>query len=165
MGTEIRAERRQVWRALVDPCEIPRWRPGFESDVERDADWPQAGSSWLWRANLKGLPIHVRCRPTRVVRGEQLRSVLELGLFRAEEALCLQPLGPKLTRLSVRVSCGSEMVLLGSSLDRFAVRRFATELAAASAQALRDWCEREQAPDAAGAAELADASAQGFASR
>ena len=142
MGTEIRATRREVWRALVDPSQVPHWRPGFVAGVERDASWPDAGSHWTWRCDLKGLPILVRHRPRKLVRGEQLRAQLEVGLFRAEEVLGVHALGPHSTRLSVRIACRSEMALLGSCLDRFATRRFATELASATAQAVRDWCER-----------------------
>ena len=36
------------------------------------------------------------------------------------------------------------MALVGESLDRFAVRRFAADLAAVNLQAIRDWCERGQ---------------------
>ena len=45
------------------------------------------------------------------------------------------------TRVSLCLTTSSEAPLLGGSLDRFGVRRFATELAGHSPAALRDWCE------------------------
>ena len=46
----------------------------------------------------------------------------------------------------LRIAAPSEAPLVGASLDRFAVRRFATDLAATYLHALRDWCELGRPP-------------------
>jgi hypothetical protein len=52
-------------------------------------------------------------------------------------------------RAGLRITTPSETPLVGESLDRFAVRRFATELASNSLAALRDWCELGHAAEPA----------------
>jgi hypothetical protein len=81
---------------------------------------------------------------------ERLRSEVRYGLFRCEEIFSLAAADPDggHTRVSLRIATPSETPLLGTSLDRFAVRRFATELAGTCLRALRDWCELGQPPAA-----------------
>ncbi len=144
MAAEVRAQRSDVWRALTQASETSRWRPGLERVVSVESGWPRPGHAMVWQSRLHELPITVRQTPLSLVPGDRLRSDLRVGLFRIEETLTLAASGERAgtTRVGIRVVARSEMPMVGGALDRFGVRRFATDLAAATLQAIRDWCER-----------------------
>jgi uncharacterized protein YndB with AHSA1/START domain len=142
MSTRIGADRRAVWGALTDPVQVPRWRPGHVCALDPLDGYPQPGARMRWRVNLHELPVVLEDVPLDVVPEERLRSAQALGLFRFEETFTLQATGdPEQTRLGIRVSAANEMPLVGGALDRFAVRRFVTDVASSHLQAVRDWCE------------------------
>jgi hypothetical protein len=103
-----------------------------------------------WKCRIRDLPIVLHETPLEVVRGEQLRSRLRLGLFRFEESFTLAPTPgePGRTRVGLHLYVANEMPVVGGTLDRFAVRRLATELGGTHLQALRDWCEAGRLPAA-----------------
>lgn len=148
MTTVVAAPRPAVWRALTSAEEIARWRPGVEATLEPRIETVHVGRRLRFRCRLHDVPVTLEERALEVVPGKRLRSDVRFGLFRCEETLSLTPTGPSggHTRVSLRISTPSETPLLGASLDRFAVRRFGTELANTCLHALRDWCELGHPP-------------------
>jgi uncharacterized protein YndB with AHSA1/START domain len=144
LATVIAAPRRTVWDALTDPAQVLHWRPGVTAllgSAPRDA---APGRVLRLRCRLQGLPLTLEERTLEAVAGERLRSELRFGLFHGEETFTLVAADPDggHTRASLRIATPSETPLLGGSLDRFGVRRFATDFAGGSLAALREWCER-----------------------
>lgn len=142
----------RVWAALADPTEIVHWRPGLVEPLGGADRYPRAGETVRWRCRVRELPIELRETPLEVVAGERLSSRIRLGLFRFEASFTLAPLtaDPLRTRVGLQIQVANELPVVGGTLDRFAARRLATELAATELMALRDWCEarrpRERAP-------------------
>jgi uncharacterized protein YndB with AHSA1/START domain len=148
MASVVAAPRAVVWSALTDPDEIVRWRPGVEASVGAAEPHAAAGRRLRFRCRLQGVPVTLEETALEVVPEERLRSEVRFGLFRCEEIFLLAPADPDggHTRVSLRITTPSETPLLGASLDRFAVRRFATDLAGTCLRALRDWCELGHPP-------------------
>ena len=92
---------------------------------------------------MRELPLLLHETLLEVVAGERLQARIRHGLFRYEASFTLAPLGgePPRTRVGLQIQVANELPLVGGTLDRFAVRRLATELAATQLMALRDWCE------------------------
>jgi len=143
MATVVAAPRASVWSALADPGQIARWRPGVEATLEAREPDAVPGRQLRFRCRLQGVPVVLEETTLEASRGEKLRSEVRFGLFRFEESFSLAAADPDggHTRVSLRIATPSETPLVGASLDRFAVRRFATELAGGYLRALRDWCE------------------------
>jgi uncharacterized protein YndB with AHSA1/START domain len=152
MSAAVAAPRARVWAALTDPAEIVHWRPGLVAPRQGADRYPRAGETVRWRCRVRELPIVLRETPLEVVAGERLASRIHLGLFRFEASFTLAPLAsdPPRTRVGLQIQVANELPVVGGTLDRFAARRLATELAATELMALRDWCEaqrpRERAP-------------------
>lgn len=146
LASVMAAPRARIWTALVDPKEVVHWRPGAVPNTDPGAPYPEVGQPVRWSCRVRELPIVLHETPLEVVRGTQLRSRLRLGLFRFEEAFTLAstPGQPGRTRVGLHVCVPNEMPVVGGTLDRFAVRRLATELGGTHLQALRDWCEAGQ---------------------
>ena len=143
MSAVIASPPRSVWEALTERSQVLQWRPGAIEALEPDASYPVPGERVRWRCRVRGLPLVLEDTPLLVLPGECLHARLSLGLFRFEETfrLAALPSEPERTRLGIKIAASNEMPVLGGALDRFAVREFATELAATYLQAVRDWCE------------------------
>jgi len=147
MGTEIAAPRVRVWEALTETQQLRHWRPGVEAELgaaRGGGDRLEPHRTLRFRCRLHDLPVVLAERPLAMLPPTRLRSALSLGLFHFEETFTLASVDPdgRRTRLRIKIATQSEMPLLGGSLNRFAVRRFSTQLAATTLAALRDWCER-----------------------
>jgi len=143
MAVVVASPRASVWSALADPEQALHWRPGAIGLLESAPPEPAPGRVLRLRCLLKDVPVAFEERTLEAEREERLRSDVRFGLFRCEETFTLAAADPSgaHTRVGLRIATPSETPLVGESLDRFAVRRFATELAANSLAALRDWCE------------------------
>jgi hypothetical protein len=66
-----------------------------------------------------------------------------MGLFRFDETftLALEPGAPSRTRLQLKIVAANSIPIVGGLLDRFAVRRIATDLVDEKLRALQKWCE------------------------
>lgn len=153
MAVKIEAPRTAVWEAITDPSQVPRWRPGVIAALDPTPLPPTAGHTRRWSFRLHDLPVVLAERALEVSPPSFLHCRQRLGLFDFDQALSLRPLGPdaRRTRLALRISTPSHIPVVGGSLDRFAVQRFATTLAATTLEALRDWCERDLAASGAAA--------------
>lgn len=150
MASVVAAPRDRVWAAIVEPEQVIHWRPGVTGLLGNAEREPTPGRRLRLRCMVRDVPVAVEEQTLEAMSGEWLRSELRFGLFRCEETFTLSAADPdgNHTRVSLRLATPSEMPLLGGSLDRFAVRRFATHLAANSLAALRDWCEHGHRSDA-----------------
>ena len=147
MGAEIQAEPSFVWAALSDPRQIAHWRPGVVAARTPDASYPTAGRRFRWMCRLHELPVELIETPIHVEPPSRLESDVALGLFHFSQTFTLTRSAENRrgTRLVMHVATDNQMPLVGGCLDRFAVRRFATDLASTYLQAIRDWCERGEA--------------------
>lgn len=143
MSSVIASPRPRVWEALTERAQILQWRPGALEALDPEVRYPTPGERVRWRCRVRDLPLLLEDTPLLVLPGECLHARLALGLFRFEETFRLGPVPtePERTRLGLKIAASNEMPVLGGSLDRFAVREFATQLAATYLQAVRDWCE------------------------
>ena len=143
MSAAVAVPRARVWAALADAEEVVHWRPGLLAAPAGAERYPKPGETVRWPCRVWELPLELRETPVEVVAGERLHTRLQLGLFRFEATFTLAPLAsqPPRTRVGLQVQVANEIPLVGGTLDRFGVRRLATELAATQLMALRDWCE------------------------
>jgi len=156
MATVVAAPRCAVWAALTEPEQAVHWRPGVTRLLAGAQREPAPGRVLRLRCILHDVPVTFEERTLEVTVAEKLRSELRFGLFHGEETFTLAAADPDggHTRVSLRITTPSEAPLVGESLDRFAVRRFATELAGNSLAALRDWCELGRAAGARAASDV-----------
>jgi uncharacterized protein YndB with AHSA1/START domain len=146
MASVVAAPRARVWAAITEPEQLIHWRPGVTGLLAEARREAAPGRRLRLRCMLRDVPVVLEERTLEAVPEERLRSELRFGLFHCDETFSLAAADPDggHTRVSLRLTTPSETPLLGGSLDRFAVRRFATELAGNSLAALRDWCEHGQ---------------------
>ena len=145
MSTVIASDRLRVWRALTDPAEVVGWDAanGNEGPVDAPADYPKPGQTVRWRYRQGGVPTVLLDRPIEVTPGERLRSLIELGQLQFDETYTLlrEDDGVR-TRLGMRIVASSSVPVVGGVVDRFEMRRIATDMVSGSLEAIRAWCER-----------------------
>jgi uncharacterized protein YndB with AHSA1/START domain len=143
MSTVVHAPRSRVWRAVAEPAEMIRWDEHRIALEEPAPDYPQPDQIAHWRYRLGSVPVDRRDRATEVVPGSRLRLEIDFGSFRCEETYTLvDEDGDQKTRLSLRlVSNTNSVPLVSGALDRFDVRRLASELVDGSLRAVQKWCE------------------------
>jgi len=146
MSRVIRAHRERVWRALTDPTEVVGWDASVIAPIDVPPDYPKPGQHVRWRSRLNELPIILHDRPIEVSACERLRSHISHGLFRFDETYTLvDDMDPGRTRLMMKIVASNEIPVVGGSIDRFAVREYATQLVSTSLQAIGAWCEQASA--------------------
>jgi len=144
MSTLVHAPRARVWRALVDPGEVVRWDERTLELRGEAPEYPSAGREVRWRYRVGSVPLELSDRPLEVVPLQRLRLARTFASLRFEETFSLGEEGSAAhTRLSLRLAVSNSVPMLGGSLDRFDVRRFASELVDESLRALQKWCENE----------------------
>ena len=140
MATVVDCARERVWRALTEPAELIRWDERILS-LER----PKPGSpehDTRWRYRLGSVPVDLVEEPLEIVTGQRLRSAKSMGAFRFEETYTLTDEGQARTHLSLRLAAASNRIpVVGGALDRFDVRRLATELVDDRLRQVQKWCE------------------------
>jgi hypothetical protein len=142
MSAAVASTRSRIWAALAEPAQAARWRPGVLALEQGSGPYPAVGRPVRWRCRVRELPIVLHETPTDVAPGERLHAKLRFGLFHYEAHFTLASLGePGRMRVGLQIQVPNELPLVGGTLDRFDVRRLATELAATDLMALRDWCE------------------------
>ena len=151
MSAVVAASRDSVWSALSEPEQALHWRPGALAVLPPTPGELTPGRVLRLRCVVAAVPVVLEEQTLELLPVQKLRSELRLGLFRCEEIFTLAAGDPDggHTRVGVRITAPSETPLVGESLDRFGVRRFATELASGSLTALRTWCELGHARGAA----------------
>jgi uncharacterized protein YndB with AHSA1/START domain len=144
MSAVIEAPRERVWRALSQPRERIRWDTRILSLTRPVPDYPHGEQAAHWRYQLGSVPVELVDQPVEVVPGKRLRHALSIGSFRFEQTYTLSEeseRGEK-TRLSLRFSAPENTVpVVGGALDRFDLRRLASEIVDDNLRALQRWCE------------------------
>lgn len=164
MTTRIGAEPRRVWRALTDASERIRWDGPLEAPIDVAPDHPCPGDHARWRYRLHGMPVVLHERTLESVERKRLRSAMALGPFRFDLAFTLEPEGDGArTRVSAALAASNVVPVVGGALDRFAVRRLASEIVAQVLTDIRAHCEGQPLGDepAPAGAKLASAGRAG----
>ena len=158
MSAAVASPRARIWAALAEPAQAARWRPGVLALAEESGPYPCVGRTVQWRCRVRELPIVLHETPTEVAPGERLHARLRFGLFHYEAHFTLATIAgePARARVGLQIQVPNELPLVGGTLDRFDVRRLATELAATDLMALRDWCEARRPAGAAAPAPLSE---------
>ena len=143
MSTAIGASRERVWRALTIPSELIRWNDQIVSMVDPGPGYPRVGQRSRWRYTMGSVEITVTQTISRIDLGKRLQSEFCLGLFRFDETYSLQtdPIEPKRTRVSLRVTASNSIAVVGGTIDRFEVRRLTTNLIDSRLRSVQKWCE------------------------
>ena len=142
MSKVIHASRERVWRAISEPRERIRWDERILSLVRPAPDHPYGDQAAHWRYQLGSVPVALEDQPLEVVPGKRLRHALAIGSFRFEQTYTLSDEGAEHTRLSLRFSAPENSIpVVGGTLDRFDLRRLASEIVDGNLRALQEWCE------------------------
>ena len=74
---------------------------------------------------------------------ERLQSAISLGSLRYEQTFSLQPEQgpPSRTRLGMKVQASNSIPIIGEIVDRFEVRRLASEHIDITLRSIQKWCE------------------------
>lgn len=143
MSTVIAAEADRVWRALTTPDELVSWDDRLLAAVKPPADYPETGQHVQWRYRLGQVQLVMHDRPLEVHSPDRLRRTLHVGSLRYEQTFDLtpEPGEPPRTRLSMKTVARNSVPVLGDVVDRFEVRRIATEHVDETLRSVRAWCE------------------------
>jgi len=145
MSTTVSATRHRVWRALTDPAELIRWDEPLVDLLDAVDDYPRAGQQVRWRYRLGTTTVVLRNELLEVVPGERIRLETAMGLFRFDETYTLDTEVGDSDRTRVRHKLVSQnsVPVVGGLLDRFAVRRLASEIVDTKLRSLQKWCENQ----------------------
>ena len=142
MSAVIDADRQSVWRALTTPSELIRWDDRILELLDPAPGYPRPGQHIRWRYRLGTVPIVMHDRPLEVSAYEKLRSKLSLGLLSLESTHTLAINGDaSKTRLSLKVLASNSVPVVGGTIDRFDIRRIATEFIDTRLRSLKEWVE------------------------
>jgi uncharacterized protein YndB with AHSA1/START domain len=143
MSAVVHAPRSRVWRALVDPAEIVRWDERALELCGEAGAYALEGPALRWRYRVGSVPLELRDLALELVPLERLRLARSFGSLRFEETFSLGEEDPQgHTRVALRLAVANSVPTLAGSLDRFDVRRFASELVDESLRALQRFCEQ-----------------------
>lgn len=142
MSTVVHTPPGRVWRAIAEPAEVIRWDEHVVSLETPASGYPESGESAHWRYRLGSVPVDLVDTPVEVVPGQRLKHAMAIGAFAFEEVYTLAGEGSLRTRLSLRLASSSNSVpVVGGQLDRFDVRRLASEIVDRNLRAIQKWCE------------------------
>jgi len=146
MSAVIDADTKRVWRALTEPGELVTWDEQLVAPVEAPTEYPRSGQHVRWRYRLGSVQLVLHDRPQAVEPCKRLRSLLSLGSMRFDQTYTLlqepedDPDVPR-TRLGLKIVASNSVPVIGSIVDRFEVRRLATERIDTTLRAISQWCE------------------------
>jgi len=145
MATVIDADRRRVWRALTEPDELVGWDRHLLAPVEEVDRYPLKGLSTRWRYRLGSVQVVLHDQVLEVARPHRLRRCLRVGSLVYDQTFQLKsdPDLPAHTLLSVRLTAENSVPLVGETVNRFEVRRIASEHVDETLRSVRSWCELE----------------------
>jgi uncharacterized protein YndB with AHSA1/START domain len=150
MSVVVHAPRALVWRALADPRAIAERDAanGNGGAIDAPPDYPKPGQHVRWKYRRGGVPTTLHDRPIEVVPHERLRSLIELGALHFDETwtLMIDPVHPEQTRLALKLVASNATAVVGGVIDRFEMRRIATERVGTALESVRAWCT-QSAPD------------------
>ncbi len=144
MATVIGARHTRVWRALTDPAELVVWDERILAPLESEDGYPFSGQHMRWRYRIGPIQLVLHDHPLEVSAPEKLRTAISFGSLQYEQTFTLLPEeGPQpRTRLGMRLVASNSVPVVGSVVDRFSVRRMATEHVDVTLRSLQRWCEK-----------------------
>jgi uncharacterized protein YndB with AHSA1/START domain len=140
MSASIRAEPARVWRAISDATEIIAWDGSRIAAIDDPTGYPVSGREFRWRYRLGGIPSVLNETPREVVEGWRLESRLSTGSLGLEQTFTLQSAADG-TRLAMKLVAANSVTVIGAVVDRFEMRRMASDRVNATLRSLQDWCE------------------------
>src|SRR5262249_35262693 len=93
------------------------------------------------------VPLELCDTALELVPLERLRLSRSFGSLRFEETFSLGDEESAHTRLALRLAMANSVPTLAGALDRFDVRRFASELVDESLRAVQRFCEQQARPE------------------
>ena len=148
MSTVIGAPRERVWDALTNPAEMNRWDPRVLACTSSPDGPLTDGDVMRCRYRVGTVPVNQTLRVLTATEGARLEVDITLGLFRFRETSLLTDESRTQTRLSLRLAAPNAMPVVGGVIDRFDVRKMASERVDERLRVLRAWCERPFAHEA-----------------
>jgi hypothetical protein len=146
MSTVIGAPRERVWDALTNPAEMTRWDPRLLSCAGSPSGPLGDGDVMHCRYRVGNVPVQQKLEVLCAVPGARFEATVTLGLFRFRETCLLTDESRTQTRLSLRLAAPNAMPVVGGVIDRFDVRKMASERIDERLRVLREWCEQPMAP-------------------
>jgi len=124
------ASPRRVWRALLCPSAAAHWLPCHEGWIDPPPEALAPHDALRFRARLGRLPVTGELRVLEVEAG-RVRTHVRVGLFAFEARFSLRRESgiDRATRIGLVLTLANRVALVSGSLDRFAVRKLASELA------------------------------------
>jgi uncharacterized protein YndB with AHSA1/START domain len=141
MSALVHAPPSRVWRALVDTGEVARWDTRALELRGVAAAYQSSGGPVRWRYRVGSVPLELEDTALEVVPQRRLRLARSFGSLRFEETFSLGEEEGAGTRLALRLAVANSVTTFGGGLDRFDVRRFASELVDESLRAIQRFCE------------------------
>ena len=142
MSMVIGVTREEAWLALTDPAQVVRWDESKLALLDGAPDYPQVGQHVRWRYRFREVPIVLHDRPLEVVPYERLRCSIDLGLFHFEQTYSLRA-GAGRTQVGLRLQTLNSISTLHDQVDRFAVRRIASDFVYGRLHGLQKWCNSQ----------------------
>jgi len=147
MSAVIAAEPGRVWRALTEPGELVCWDERIVGPVEALQRYPHSGQHVRWRYRLGSVQLVLHDRPQTVVPCRHLRSILSLGSMRFDQTYTLAPESEAdseatRTRLGLKIVASNSIPVIGAVVDRFEVRKLASERIDTTLRSISRWCEK-----------------------
>jgi hypothetical protein len=145
MSAVINADPQQVWNALTTPRELVAWDERIVDSVDVPESYPAPGQHARWRYKLGSIQVIMHDRPREIVPLERLRSSLRLGSMRFEQTYTLrsEPGEPSRTRLGMKLVAENSVPVVGAVVDRFEIRRLATDQIDTTLRSVQKWCEND----------------------
>ena len=148
MSTVIGAPRERVWDALTIPAEIARWDRRVLALPERPAGPLREDDVLNCRYQMGAIPLDYKLHVLTSAPGARLDTEISMGLFRFRETYLVVDESRTQTRLSLRLTAPNAMPVVGGLIDRFDVRKMASDRVDERLRGLREWCEQPVAADA-----------------
>ncbi len=149
MSVVVEVPRAKVWRAVSDPRVIAERDAanGNAGAIDAPPDYPKPGQHVRWKVRCGGVPTTLHDRPIEVVPAERLRSLIELGALHFDETwtLLVDPAHAERTRVALKLVASNATAVVGGVIDRFEMRRIATERVNAALESVRAWCSKSAA--------------------
>jgi hypothetical protein len=121
------------------------WLPHHEGWVDGPPKSFDPERSLRFRSRLRHLPVSGELRVLELTPG-RVRLRLRIGLlaFDARFSVGAEPCVPGAARIGLVLTLANEVALVGGSLDRFAVRKLASEIAETTLAAIAAVAEDEE---------------------
>jgi len=148
MRVSIAAEVGRVWSALTDPNELISWDSSLLSAIDPLAGYPSCDRVMRWRYRLKGVQVVLHDRPREIVPLKKLHSTMSMGSLRYEQTYSLasenvDSEAKPMTQLGLKLIAANAVPVLGATIDRFEMRRLATERVDEMMRGIQRWCEKD----------------------